>query len=113
AGAYTSAGVPRALPVRYERARDPPALQQASRATMGLEPPRRRRPVWLPSPGRALNRVPGYEEARTALWLAHNTDRAERAPGRALLNVSERLRPADIRAAAPAVRHAIDLARGR
>jgi hypothetical protein len=57
--------------------------------------------------------VPGYQEARTALWLAHNLELVGRAPGQAALNVAERLLPADARAAVRAIRKVIDLSRGR
>jgi hypothetical protein len=100
--------------VRYDRGRDLPALERAARATKGLEPlRRRRRPLRLPSPSRALSRLPGYQEARTALWLAHNLELASRAPGRAALNIAERLLPPDARTAVRVIRSAIDLSRGR
>jgi hypothetical protein len=112
--AFTFEGVQKALGVRYERARDLPTLEQATRATRGLEPwRRRRRPVRLPSPTRELSRLPGYQDARTALWLAHNMALASRNPGRALVNVAERLLPSDIRLAVQAIRKAIDHSRGR
>ena len=112
--AYSFEGLQKQQGVRYDRARDLPALEHAARATKGLEPQRRRRrPVRLPSPGRVLPRVPGYQETRTALWLAHNLELAGRAPGRAALNVAERLLPADARAAVRAIRKVIDLSRGR
>ena len=112
--AFTFEGVQKALGVRYDRARDLPALEQATRATRGLEPwRRRRRPVRLPSLARELNRIPGYREARTALWLAHNMELAGRNPGRALVNVTERLLPSDIRFPVQAIRKAIDHSRGR
>lgn len=57
--------------------------------------------------------VPGYQETRTALWLAHNLELAGRAPGRAALNIAERLLPADAKAAVRAIRKVIDLSRGR
>jgi relaxase-like protein len=107
-------GLQKQLGVRYDRARDLPLLEHAGRATKGLEPQRRRRrPGRLPSPGRVLARVPGYQETRTALWLAHNLELAGRAPGQAALNVAERLLPADARAAVRAIRKVIDLSRGR
>jgi relaxase-like protein len=74
---------------------------------------RRRRPFRLPSPSRVLSRLPGYEEARTALWLAHNMELASRAPGRAALNIAERLLPPDARTAVGVIRSVIDLSRGR
>ena len=112
--AYSFEGLQKEHGVRYDRARDLPVLEHAARATKGLEPQRRRRrPARLPSPGRVLARVPGYQEARTALWLAHNLELAGRAPGRAALNVAERLLPADARAAIRAIRKVIDLSRGR
>jgi hypothetical protein len=112
--AYSFEGLQKQQGVRYDRARDLPALERAARATKGLEPERRRRqPFRLPTPDRVLRRVPGYEEARTALWLGHNLELAGRAPGRAALNVAERLLPADARTAARAIRKVIDLSRGR
>lgn len=112
--AYSFEGLQKEHGVRYDRARDLPALEHATRATMGLEPQRRRRrPVRLPSPDRLLARVPGYQETRTALWLAHNLELAGRAPGRAALNLAERLLPADARTAVRAIRRVIDLSRGR
>jgi hypothetical protein len=112
--AYSFEGLQREQGVRYDRARDLPVLEHAARVTKGLEPQRRRgRPVRLPSPGRILGRVPGYQEARTALWLAHNLELAGRAPGRAALNIAERLLPADARTAVRAIRKVIDLSRGR
>ena len=97
--AYSFEGLQKEHGVRYDRARDLPALERAARATKGLEPlRRRRRPVRLPSPrppSRALSRLPGYQEARTALWLAHNLETGRsRSPGRAALNVAERAAPA-------------------
>jgi len=112
--AYSFEGLQREQGVRYDRARDLPALEHAARATKGLEPERRRRrPLRVPSPGRVLGRLPGHEQARTGLWLAHNLELAGRAPGRAALNVAERLLPADARAAVRAIRKVIDLSRGR
>jgi hypothetical protein len=100
--------------VRYDRSRDLPTLERAARATKGLEPlRRRRRPLRLPSPSRALSRLPGYQEARTALWLSHNLELAGRAPGRAALNIAERLLPPDARTAVRVIRTIIDLSRGR
>lgn len=111
--AYTFAGLQKG--VRYDRGRDLPVLERAARATQGLEPWRRRRRggLRLPSPTRALNRLPGYQEARTALWLAHNMELASRSPGRALLNVAERLLPRDAKATVRAIRTVIELTRGR
>jgi hypothetical protein len=112
--AYTFQGVQKEQGVRYERARDLQALERATRATWGLEPWRRRRkPLRLPSPSRALSRLPGYQEARTALWLAHNMELASRSQGRALLNVAERLLPPDARKTVQVIRTVIDLSRGR
>jgi hypothetical protein len=112
--AYGFEGLQKEHGVHYDRARDLPALEHATRATKGLEPHRRRRrPVRLPSPDRLLARVPGYQETRTALWLAHNLELAGRAPGRAALIVAERLLPADARTAVRAIRKIIDLSRGR
>jgi hypothetical protein len=113
--AYTFAGLQRELGVGYDRRRDLPALERAARATRGLEPWRRRRRggLRLPSPTRALNRLPGYQEARTALWLAHNMELASRSPRRALLNVAERLLPRDAKATVRAIRTVIELTRGR
>jgi hypothetical protein len=112
--AYTFAGLQRELGVRYDRGRDLPELERAARATQGREPwRRRRRGLRLPSPTRALNRLPAYQEARTALWLAHNMELASRSPGRALLNVAERLLPRDARATARAIRTVIEPTRGR
>lgn len=111
---YTFLGVQKEQGVRYERTRDLPALERAARATWGREPWRRRRgPLRLPSPSRALRRLPGYQETRTALWLAHNMELAGRSQGRALLNVAERLLPPDARKTVQAIRAAIDLSRGR
>jgi hypothetical protein len=112
--AYSFEGLKKEQGVQYDRARDLPALEWATRATKGLEPVRRRRrPSRLPSPGRVLARLPGYSQARTGLWLAHNLELAGRAPGRAALNVAERLLPADARAAVRAIRKVIELSRGR
>jgi hypothetical protein len=61
----------------------------------------------------AIGQLPGYEQARTALWLAHNVQLAARSPGRAALNVAERLLPADARAAVRIIRKVIDLSRDR
>jgi hypothetical protein len=111
---YTFEGLQRQQGVRYEAARDLPALERAARATRGLEPwRRRRRPLRLPSPPRELSRLPGYQEARTALWLAHNMELASRSQGRALLNVAERLLPPDASKAVQIIRTVIDLSRGR
>jgi len=112
--AYTFEGLQKGQGVRYDRARDLPTLKRAARATKGLEPERpRRRPLRLPSPARVLGRLPGDQEARTALWLTHNLKLAGRAPGRAVLNVAERLLPADARTAVRVIRKVIDLSRGR
>jgi relaxase-like protein len=111
--AYSFDGLQKEQGVRYDRVRDLPALERAARATRGLEPRRRRRPSRLPSAGRVLGRVPGYRQARTALWLAHNLELAGRAPGRAALNVAERLLPADAKTAVRVIRNVIDLSRGR
>lgn len=112
--AYTFEGVQKQQGVRYERTRDLPALERAARATWGLEPWRRRRsPLRLPSLSRALSRLPGYQETRTALWLAHNMELAGRSQGRALPNVAERLLPPDARKTVQAIRTLIDLSRGR
>jgi hypothetical protein len=112
--AYSFEGLQKELGVQYDRVRDLPALEHAARSTKGLDPERRRRrPVRLSPSGRILARVPGYQEIRTALWLAHNLELAGRAPGRAALNVAERLLPADARAAVSAIRKVIDLSRGR
>jgi hypothetical protein len=112
--AYTFEGLQKAQRVRYDRARDLPTLEHAALATKGLEPERRRRrPVRVPSPGRVLGRLPGLQQARTELWLAHNLKLAGRAPGRAALNVAERLLPTDARTAVRAIRKVIDLSRGR
>jgi hypothetical protein len=111
---FSFEGLQKEQGVRYDRARDLPALEDAARLTKGLEPERRRRrPLRLPSPDRALGRVPGYQEARTALWLAHNLELAGRAPGRAALNVSERLLPVGMKTPLEAIRKVIDLSRGR
>ncbi len=112
--AYTFLGVQKEQGVRYDRARDLPALESAARATWGQEPQRRRRSrSRLPSPSRALSRLPGYQETRTALWLAHNAELASRSQGRALLNVAERLLPPDARTAVQVIRKVIDFSRGR
>ena len=112
--AYSFEGLQKEQGVRYDRSRDLPALERAARATKGLEPLRRqRRPFRLPSPSRALSRLPGYQEARTALWLAHNMELASRAPGRAALNIAERLLPPDARTTVRVIRSVIDLSRGR
>ena len=112
--AYSFEGLQKEQGVRYDRSRDLPALERAARATKGLESlRRRRRPLRLPSPSRALSRLPGYQEARTALWLAHNMELASRAPGRAALNIAERLLPPDARTAVRVIRSVIDLSRGR
>jgi hypothetical protein len=112
--AFTFQGLQSHQGVRYDRGRDIPVLEQAARATWGREPWRRRRsPLRLPSPSRALNRLPGYQELRTAVWLAHNMELASRSPGRALLNVAERLLPPDTRRTVQVIRAVIDLSRGR
>jgi hypothetical protein len=112
--AYSFEGLQKEHGVRYDRSRDLSALERAARATKGLEPlRRRRRPFRLPSPSRALSRLPGYQQARTALWLAHNMELASRAPGRAALNIVERLLPPDARTAIRVIRSVIDLSRGR
>lgn len=112
--AFTFQGVQKEQGVRYDRGRDLPALEEAAQATWGREPWRRRRtPLRLPSPSHALSRLPGYQELRTALWLAHNMELASRSPGRALLNVAERLLPSDTRRTVQAIRAVIDLSRGR
>jgi hypothetical protein len=112
--AYTFMGVQKEQGVRYERGRDLPALERAARATRGLEPWHRRRSPWRsPLTSRALGRPPGYQEARTALWLAHNMELASRSQGRALVNVAERLLPPDARKAVQIIRTVLDLSRGR
>jgi hypothetical protein len=112
--AYSFKGLQKEQGVRYDRARDLPTLQRAARATEGLEPlRRRRRPVRSPKSTKALARLPGLEEARTALWLARNLELASRAPGRAVLNVAERLLPSEARAAVQVIRQVIELSRGR
>jgi hypothetical protein len=112
--AYSFEGLQKEQGVRYDRSRELSALERAARATKGLEPlRRRRRPFRLPSPSRALSRLPGYQQARTALWLAHNLQLAGRAPGRAALNIAERLLPPDARTAIRVIRSVIDLSRGR
>ncbi len=112
--AFSFEGLQKELGVRYDGARDLPALQHAAAVTKGLEPERRRRrPVRQPSPARVLDRLPGYEQARAALWLAHNLELAGRAPGRAALNVAERLLPAGAKTTVRAIRQLIDLSRGR
>ena len=112
--AYSFEGLQREQGVRFDRARDLPVLERAARATKGLEPVRRRRrPFRLPTPSRALRELPAYQQARTALWLAHNLELSARAPGRAALNVAERLLPSDARTAVRIIRQAIDLSRGR
>ena len=87
--AYSFEGLQRVHGVRFEPPRDLRALERAARATKGMEPLRRRRrpfrlpsPVGLLSPSRALSRLPGYQAARTALWLSHNLELAARSPGR-------------------------------
>lgn len=113
-GRAYSFGLQKEQGVRYDRGRDLPTLERAARATKGLEPTRqRRRPLRLPSTSRALSRLPGYQEARTALWLAHNLELAGRSPGRAALNIAERLLPPDARTAIRVIRSVIDLSRGR
>jgi hypothetical protein len=112
--AYSFDGLQRVLGVRFDPARDLRALERAARATKGMEPARRRRrPFRLPSPSRALGRLPGYQPARTALWLAHNLELAGRSPVRAALNIAARTLPPDARAALRVIRKAIDLSRGR
>ncbi len=112
--AYTFEGVQKEHGVRYDPTRDLSAMQSAARATVGLEPWRRRRkPLRLPLPSRALSRLPGHQEVRTGLWLAHNMELASRAPGRALLNVAERLLPPDAKRTVQVIRAVIDLSRGR
>jgi hypothetical protein len=107
--AYTFQGVQIEQGVRYEPRRDLPALEQAAWATRGREPWRRRRsPLRMPSQSRALSRLPGYQEARTALWLAHNAELAGRSPRRALLNVAERLLPPDAKRVVEVIRTVID-----
>jgi hypothetical protein len=112
--AFSFEGLQKEQGVRYDRARDLPALEDAARLTKGLEPEgRRRHSLRLPPPDRVLGRVPGYQEARTALWLAHNLELAGRAPGRAALNVAERLLPVEMKTPLEAIRKVIDLSRGR
>lgn len=72
--AYSFEGLQRVHGVRFDPQRDLPALERAARATKGMEPLRRRRrpvrllsPFRVPSPARALSRLPGYQPARTAL----------------------------------------------
>jgi hypothetical protein len=110
--AYSFEGLQKEHGVRYDRRRDLSALERAARATKGREP-LRRRPFRLPSPSRALSRLPGYQEARTALWLAHNLELADRSPGRAALNIAERLLPPGARTAVRVIRSVIDPSRGR
>jgi hypothetical protein len=112
--AYSFEGLQGEQGVRYDRARDLPALQRAARATEGLEPlSRRRRPVRSARPTKTLGRLPGVEQARTALWLARNLELASRSPGRAALNVAVRLLPSEARAAVQVIRQVIELSRGR
>jgi hypothetical protein len=112
--AYSFEGIQKEHGVGYDRGRDLPVLERAARATKGLEPlRRRRRPFRLPSRSQALSRLPGYQEARSALWLARNLELASRAPSRAALNIVERLLPPDARTAVRAIRTIIDLSRGR
>jgi hypothetical protein len=112
--AYSFEGLQKEHGVRHHKGRDLPVLERAARATKGLEPLRgRRRTFRLPSPSRALSPMPGYQEARSALWLAHNLELAGRAPSRAALNIAERLLPPDARTAVRAIRSIIDLSRGR
>ncbi len=112
--AYSFDGLQRVHGVRFDAGRDLRALERAAKATKGMEPlRRRRRPFRLPSPSRALGRLPGYQPARTALWAAHNLELVARAPGRAALNVAERVPPPDTRMALRAIRTVIDLSRGR
>ena len=112
--AYSFEGLQKEQGVRYHRTRDLPALERASRATEGLEPlRRRRRPLRSPRATKALGRLFGVDQARKALWLAHNLELASRSPGRAALNVAERLLPADARAAVRVIRQLIELSRGR
>ncbi len=111
---YSFEGLQKEQGVRYDKARDLPALERAAHATKGLEPlRRRRRSLRLPVPTRALGRLPGCDQGRTALWLARNLELASRSPGRAALNVAERLLPADARAAVRVIRQVIELSRGR
>jgi hypothetical protein len=112
--AYSFEGMQKEQGVRYDRTRDLPALQRATRATEGLEPlRRRRRPARSPRPTKALGRLPGLEPAQTALWLARNLELASRSPGRAALNVAVRLLPSEARAAVQVIRQVIELSRGR
>jgi hypothetical protein len=112
--AYSFEGLQKEQGVRYDRARDLPALERAAHTTKGLEPlRRRRRSLRLPVPTRALGPLPGYDQARTALWLARNLEVASRSPGRAALNVAERLLPAEARAVVRVIRQVIELSRGR
>jgi len=112
--AYSFDGLQKEQRVRYVRVRDLPTLERAAHETRGLEPLRRRRRLFrLPKPSRILSRVPGYQPVRTALWLAHNLELASRSPGRAALNVAERLLPPDARTAVRVIRTVIDLSRGR
>jgi len=112
--AYSFDGLLKEQRVRYDRVRDLPTLERAAEETRGLEPfRRRRRPFRLPTPSRALSRLPGYQPVRTALWLAHNLELASRSPGRAALNIAERLLPPDARTPVRVIRTVIDLSRGR
>jgi hypothetical protein len=114
--AYSFEGLQKEQGVRYDRKRDLPALEHAARATKGFEPQRprrRRRPARQRLSSHVLGRLPGYQQVRTGLWLAHNLELAGRAPGRAALNVAERLLPADARTVVRAIRMVIDLSRGR
>ena len=112
--AYSFEGLQKEQGVRYDRTRDLPTLQRAARATVGLEPlRRRRRPLRSPRLTQVLSRLPGVDEARTALWLARNLELASRSPGRAALNVAERLLPGDASAAVRVIRQVIELSRGR
>jgi len=113
--AYSFAGLQEEQGVRFDPARDLVALERASRATEGLEPLRRRGPrrPRIPTPMRELDRVPAVRAARTALWLARNMELAARSPGRAAMNVVERVLPSDARTAVRVIRKVIDLSRGR
>ena len=95
---YSFEGLQKEQGVRYDRSARPAGPRASRAGDEGTRAGRRRRrPFRLPSPSRALSRLPGYQEARTALWLAHNLELAGRAPGRAALNVAERLLPPDAR----------------
>ncbi len=64
-------------------------------------------------PTRAEDRMARDRALITALWLAHNMELARRSPGRALLNVAERLLPPDTRRTVQVIRAVIHLSRGR